>query len=250
MTLPGAGCATLLQNLEQEATTPGATRPVPPSVNVAGVRLVRAPSNQLLAAYYCTQVAPPFVCGLFGPLPQPSDLRFQFDIDLDLTNPNAFAVPTVELLAAFTAFPQASGQQNLGAVCLSLCDDPTQCTQNGPNACRSTASDIRGIDDFARATASFLVAVAEGQEQLDNLRVRTIPPNGQMRATLHLELAPDTVLSLIRTLSNDAIQQLQQGQQPRFTIPYRVEGTVWINVEHFGRIAANVPAFEGTWQLQ
>jgi hypothetical protein len=250
LALPGAGCAEILQQLQTNNAQGTGVQPLPPHVNVASVRLVHAPSNQTLAAYYCTQVAPALVCGLFGPLPQPDDLRFRFDVDLDLTNPNGFPVPTVELLAAFTAYPQATGQQNLGAVCLSLCDDPTQCAQNGANACRSDQSDIRDANDFARATANFLVAVAEGQEHLENLRVRTIPANGQMRVTLHLELGADSVLALVRTLSNDAIQQLQRGQQPQFAIPYRVEGTVWINVEHFGRIAANVPAFEGTWNLQ
>lgn len=249
--LHSAGCATLLQDLEN-TTAQGAspTRPDPPRVTVAGVRLAHAPSNQTLAAYYCTQVAPPFVCGLFGPLPQMTDLRFQFAVDLELANPNAFPVPAVEVLAAFTAYPQATGQQNLGAVCLSLCDDPTQCPQNGPNACQSDQNDVHDANDFARAATGFLISVAEGQERLENLRVRTIPASGQIRATLHLELAPDAVLGLIRTLSDDAIQQLQHGQQPRFVIPYRVEGTVWITVEHFGRIAANVPGFEGTWALQ
>lgn len=226
------------------------SRPSPPRVTVAGARLVQAPTNALLAGFYCAQVAPPLLCGLFGPVPQASDLLFRFDLDLDLANTSAVAMPAAEVLAAFTVYPNASGQQNLGAACLTLCADPAQCVQNAPGACHSDQADIRGVDDFVRASAGFLVAVAQGHDRLENLRVQTIPANGQIRAVVHLELGGAQVLGLIRALSTEAIGQVQRGQLPRFAIPYRVEGTVWVNVEHFGRIAATIPAFESTWILQ
>jgi hypothetical protein len=245
-----AGCPEAFPALETAANATQQNPPTPPTVAVAQVRLEHAPTNQMLAGYYCTQVAPAVVCGLIGPVPQQQDLQFVFAVDLDVTNTNAYDIPVVELLAAFTAFPDAQGQANLGAACLTFCDDPSNCPQNGPNACRSDQHDIRTLSDFAAATVGFLVAVAEGQESLSNLRVRTIPANGTTRATVRLRLDPNTVLSLLRTMSQDAITTIQSGRQPQFSIPYQFEGTVWINVEHFGRFAARIPPYRGTWNLQ
>jgi hypothetical protein len=248
------GCA----DLQRLATTAldrstlsrgGIANPIPPRVTVADVRLTEAPTNEMLAAYYCAQVAGPFVCGLLGRVPAREEIRFVFAVDLDVRNANAFPLPLVEVLSAFTAYPQATGRQNLGAVCLSLCESG-DCPQNSAQACRSSQSDIRTMDDFARAAVGFLIAVADGRERFENLRVRTIAPNGQTRATIRLQLDADTVLSLVRTMSEQAIQQAQRGQQVQFAIPYQFEGTVWVNIEHFGRLAVAVPPVRGTWNLQ
>jgi hypothetical protein len=256
--LPASGCAEF-QHYSSELSSLGAfgggqsgslAAPVPPRVTVTGVRLAQAPSNQLLATYYCSQVAPAPVCGLLGPMPTSDQLRFVFDVDLSVRNDNAFPLPVVEMLSAFTAYPSGSGEQHLGAVCLSLCEDGASCPQDNPNACRSDSHDVRTIDDFARAAGSFLVAVADGQERFDNLRVRTVGPNGETHATVRLALAPEVAVSVIRTMSGDAINQIEQGRVPQFTVPYQFEGTVWVNVEHFGRIAAAIPAYRGTWTLQ
>jgi hypothetical protein len=190
------------------------------------------------------------VCNLFVAVPAHDDLRFTFAIDLDVRNPNAIPIPVVEMLAAFTAFPAATGQQNLGAACLTFCADPNNCAQDAPNACHSDSRDIRSITDFAQAAARFLIAVADGEQRFDNLRLRTIPANGTARATVRLSLDVDTMLTVMRTLSQDAIQQITQGRIPAFAIPYRFEGTIWINVDNFGRFGASIPPYTGTWNLQ
>jgi hypothetical protein len=218
-------------------------------VRVEQVRLTRAPRNEHIAMYFCTRVAPPIVCQVFGPLPSREDLQFQFTTDLDFENRNQIPLPLVEILAAFTVFPEATGQQNLGAVCLNLCEDPSSCPP-AQNACRSDQRDIRTIDDFARASVNFLVGVATGQQRFENLRVRTLAPGAHTRTQVHLQLDPDAVLRIIEHVGNNAVQQAQRGQSVRFEIPYRFEGTVWLRVETFGRFAASVPAFTGTWQLE
>ena len=244
-----SGCAELLHSLRSGQSTPAAIRPPePPRVTVAAVRLTRAPRNEQIAMYFCTRVAPPIICQIFGQLPTREDLQFQFTTDLDFQNPNQIPLPLVEILAGFTVFPQAAGEHNLGAVCLNLCEDPNVCPTVA-DACRSDQRDIRTIQDFAGASVNFLLAVATGQQRLENLRIRTLAPGQTTRAQVHLQLDPEAVLSVVEHMSTNVVQQAQRGQVGRFEIPYRFEGTAWLRVENFGRFAASIPPFTGTWQL-
>lgn len=248
LSLGNASCAQLLSSL-RAGQTPALRAPDPPRVTVASVRLTRAPRNEQLAVYFCTRVAPPIICQIFGPIPSPQELQFQFTTDLDLQNPNSIPLPLVEILAGFTVFPQATGERNLGAVCLNLCEDPTSCPP-AQDACRSDQRDIRTLQDFAGASVNFLLAVATGQQRFENLRIRTLAPGQTTRTQVHLQLDPEAVLSVIEHMSTNVVQQTQRGQAARFEIPYRFEGTVWLRVENFGRFAASIPRFEGSWPLE
>jgi len=247
----GVGCAELQKTVGGLGGPAGGApmRPNPPKVAVKSVALTQYPSSQMLAAHFCTKVAPALVCSLLGSVPSRDQLKFIFGVDLDIENTASIPLPLVEMLAAFTAFPKATDQQNLGAVCVSLCQDPSQCAQGGAGGCRSDSKDIRSLQDFGRAAANFLFAVATGQERLENLKIRTLPAGAHAQVSIRLGLDPDTMISLVQKLTQDAVGQAQRGQQPSFSIPYRIEGTIWVNVEHFGRIAASIPAYEGTWNL-
>lgn len=228
-------------------------RPNPPRLVSSNVRLAAAPTNQQLAAYYCAQTVnvPAIVspCRVFGAIPTRADIRFSFAVNLTLENTNQVPLPVAEALMAFTAYPQATGQQNLGALCVSI-DQEGAAPRANPTGCRERAGDIRTVEDFGRAAANFLFAVATGQEDPANVRVRTIPPGGRIDVTLTLGLDPETTLGLVRTMSEQAVQGLQRGQAPRFSIPYQFEGTVWVNVERFGRFAVAVPQVSGQFDLQ
>lgn len=250
LSLSSASCAEILNQLRSGQGNGLPVRaPDPPRVTVQQVRLTRAPRNEHIAMYFCSRVAPPPLCQIFGPLPTREDLQFQFTTDLDFENPNQIPLPLVEILAAFTIFPQATGEQNLGAVCLNLCEDPNSCPP-AEGACRSDQRDIRTLNDFAGAAVNFLVGVATGQQRFENLRIRTLAPGAHTRSQVHLQLDPDAVLRVIEHVANNSVAQVQRGQQVRFDIPYRFEGTVWLRVENFGRFAASVPPFTGTWQLE
>lgn len=250
LSLSSASCAEILNQLRSGQGNGLPVRaPDPPRVTVQQVRLTRAPRNEHIAMYFCARVAPPPLCQIFGPLPTREDLQFQFTTDLDFENPNQIPLPLVEILAAFTIFPQATGEQNLGAVCLNLCEDPNSCPP-AEGACRSDQRDIRTLNDFAGAAVNFLVGVATGQQRFENLRIRTLAPGAHTRSQVHLQLDPDAVLRVIEHVANNSVAQVQRGQQVRFDIPYRFEGTVWLRVENFGRFAASVPPFTGTWQLE
>lgn len=257
------GCATAgrlagaLQGLGDMAgagaanTVPG--RPRPPRLLSSNVRLAAAPSNQQLAAYYCAQRVdvPSFVspCRVFGEIPTRESIQFRFAVDLTLENQNAIPLPVAEALLAFTAFPSASGQQNLGALCVDLDREGAPARPN-PSGCRDRQGDIRTVDDFGRAAVGFLFAVATGREDPANVRIRTIPPGGNLQVTVTLGLDPETTVNLVRTMSERSLEAVTRGQTPRFTIPYRFEGTVWVNVERFGRFAVAIPPVAGEFNLQ
>ncbi|MFO0649812.1 MAG: hypothetical protein U0326_26575 [Polyangiales bacterium] len=226
-------------------------RPNPPTLLHTDVRLTERPTEQQLAAYYCSQAVnvPAIIspCRVFGAIPTRDSLRFTFAVDLTLRNDNRIPLPTAEALLAFTAYPQAAGQHNLGALCVSLRNEDQ--VTDLPDGCRDRGDNIRTMADFGGAAARFLFNVATGQTRVQDVRIRTIPPGGEIHVVVSLGLDPESTVGLIRTMSESSIQGLQRGQQPHFTIPYQLEGSLWIEVQNFGRFAVAIPQTRGEFDL-
>ena len=220
-----------------------------PKISIAEVRLAEMPSNKELASYYCAQYLGPLICRVFGPVPSISDIHFAFDVELAFQNPNPVPLPIVQSLFAFTAFPEQSGAANLGTVCLSFCEDPAHCEQDA-NACVSDDPEIRDARDFAEAATDFLFAVALGERRFSDLGVRTVPPNDQTRMVVRLGIDPAQMVDLIARLAKGDIDRIKQGRLPQLAIPYRIEGTAWVAVESFGRLATGFGPASGEWRLR
>lgn len=233
----------------------GGPAPTPPEARITNTVLRQRPSEAAIGLHYCYEHAPiALMCRPFGPRPTPTALGFAFDVTLELKNPSPFPMPLVQALLAFTAFPEAHDQENLGAVCMSLCDPEapagaTACRQAGEAACRSDEPEIRGLEDFAAASANFLVATALGERSFDDLRVRTIPAGGQIAVVVRVEVAYEQMLRLIEASVGNAMDGALQGRFPQLVVPYRLEGSVWVTVENFGRFAAGFGPVEGSWDL-
>ena|ERR1044071_3476898 len=227
----------------------GPAPPTPPKIVVADVGLSTHPGPDRVARALCPRVAPGIVCMALGGVPPPAELRIGFAVQLDVTNPNTIPLPLVEALVAFTAYPGQQGANNLGAVCLSFCDDGASCAPL-PDACTTSGPQIRTINDFAAASAGFLLAAATGRASPDDIRIKTIGPNQTMRVSVALELDPMQVVALMARFASSAIDQLKRGQIPRFDIPYAVEGSAWVTVQGFGKIAAGFGPIQGTWAIQ
>lgn len=227
-------------------------RPVP-QVSVSAVVLESQPTNQMLAAYYCKQaVSGPLSmgCRVFGSTPAKADLRFTFRVELEARNPASIPMPVVSALVAFAAYPEATGAQNLGTVCVSMCEDPNSCPQVA-DACASDEPEIRGVNDFANAAAGFLVnAALTGGASIDNLRMPMVPPGGSLKFVAGLTLDIDQTLALLGRLGGDVIGDVKAGRTPSFVIPWAVEGSVWVRFEGFGRIGAGFPRQTGSWALR
>jgi hypothetical protein len=225
----------------------GVPRPSPPRVVVGGVVLAAAPSPTDVARYLCPRVAPAPVCMILG---GPGQLIFAFDVNLDVTNTNNIPLPVVEALVGFTAYPGQNGSR-LGSVCLHMCEDPRACPQGQAGACGSGGGpEIRTVNDFAGAAAGFLVNVATGQAHLDNLRLRTIPAGGTVRVTFRLEVNAPQLLDLVVKFANAAMSAIQRGSAPQLSIPYSLEGSVWVSVQSFGKLAAGFGPVQGTFDIR
>lgn len=224
-----------------------------PQVSVSAVVLESQPTNQMLASYYChASVSGPMSlgCRVFGPAPARAALRFTFRVELEARNPAAIPMPVVSALVAFAAYPDAPGAQNLGAVCVSMCEDPHACPQVA-DACASDEPMIRGMRDFAAAATGFLInAALTGGASLETLRMPMVPPGGSIRFVAGLTLDIDQMLLLLRQLGGDIMNDVKAGRTPAFTIPWAVEGSVWVRFEGFGRIGASFPRQTGSWQLR
>lgn len=226
--------------------------PVPPNVSVSTIELAAHPTAQQLAGYFCSEYLPApanmFVCpAAFGSVNM-TDLEFAFDLELRFQNPNQIPVPIVEALVAFTAYPSTSNQR-LGALCISMCENPNSCPQNGPGACESNQPEIRDASSFASAAVGFLVRTATGQASLEDLRVRTIEPSGQVVLNVRLSLAPAQLLPLIKETVTNLVDRLRDRQIPSFSIPYRLEGTAFVTIEGLGRIAVDFGPVENSWNI-
>ena len=223
--------------------------PSPPKIVVADVGLSAHPGPELIARAMCPRVAPGLVCMALGRAPSPAELKIGFAVQLDVTNPNAIPLPLVDALVAFTAYPGQQGGNNLGAVCVSFCDDGASCSPR-PDACTGGGPQIRTMNDFAAAAAGFLFAAATGQASPEDIKIKTIGPNQTMRVTVGLELDPMQVVALMARFASTAIDQVKRGQVPRFDIPYSIEGSAWVTVQGFGKLAAGFGPLQGVWEMQ
>ncbi|MEM6957905.1 MAG: hypothetical protein AAF645_19570 [Myxococcota bacterium] len=244
-----AGCALVpLEGVGQGR----APDPLPPRVSVAEVNIGALPTERQIAQYVCMRRVPApanqLVCRAFGRPLQENDLRFAFDVELEFENPNSIPLPVVQALVAFSAFP-GTAEQNLGALCLSFCENPSSCPQDAESACRSDDPQIRDAETFAAAAANFLVRAAIGEASLEDLRIQTVEPGATARLVMRLELQPFQMLQLIERVFTDALSGLEQGRIPEIAIPYSIEGSAWVRVENFGRFAVNFGPAEGTWDL-
>lgn len=239
-----AGCAAL-----GLGTGGGASSIDPPKVSIADVRLAEMPSNKALASYYCQEYLGPFICRAFGSPTAMSDLHFAFDVELEFRNDNPVPLPIVQSLFAFTAFPGEASASDVGVVCLTFCEDPTHCRQDA-NACTSDDPEVRDMKDFARAATDFLFSVAVGERRFQDLRVRTIPPSDRTRVVVRLGLDPLQTVGLLTQFAKGEIESIKRGEVPRFSIPYEIEGTAWVSVESFARIAKGFGPAKGEWRLR
>lgn len=236
-------------------TTTG-VRPTPPAIRLVEVRATHRPTDQQLAAHFCLREtarsplgpAGALICRAFGPRPTDRDLQFTFDVELEAENPGSVPLPMISALVAFTAFPDETGAENLGSLCISLCDGD-DCPARGDDACRSSEPEIRDVDDFARASVGFLVGLATGERSITDLRVRTIPARDRVRFVASLAIGVEPMMRLIERTSRTAIEAAASGRQPHFEIPWAIEGSVFVEVEGFGRFAASFPEARGSWAL-
>jgi len=254
-----ASCPALQQQLNQGGTVPAIPRP---TVTFEGATLVEAPSQKQMEAYYCPVVVPdPWgvpgsaaqACrGFFGARPGAQEMRVSFDLRFRVQNSSDVPMPLAEILTAATVFPEQTSQ-NLGAVCVKLCPDgdATCDGRPGPESCRASSRDIRSIDDFQTAAVNFLLsqglALIAGEPP--SFTAPKVATAGDLVVTVRFSFGPEALLQTMKQVAEQAVNQLKEGKTVTFQIPYRLEGTVWIDAGSLGRVAVSFGPQSGTWVI-
>jgi hypothetical protein len=241
---------------------PGAGSITPPAVQFQGATLAQAPTQRALEAYYCPEVVPDplglpggatVLCrGLFGPKPPATAMVVAFDLRFKVSNPNHIPVPLADVLAAVTVFP-AAGNRSLGATCVHLCA-PGQagCTgQPDPTACQASSRDIRSVSDFAGATGNLLFAagIAAAAGQPFTFTAPQVSADAELDVTVRYSFGPEELLGVLRQVASQSVNELKTGRAVTFSIPFRIEGTIWFDAGSFGRIPVAYGPVDGTWVI-
>jgi hypothetical protein len=254
--LAAASSCAMLANLPAGGGVGGLT---PPTVTFQGATLVQSPSQQRLAAYYCPDVVSvPFggaglVCqGFFGPRPTPTEMEVAFDLRFLIDNPNNIPIPLASILAAATVFPAASNQR-LGATCVQLCaDGQVGCSgQATSDACQASSRDIRSLNDFGNATANMLIAagISAATGTAPTFVAPRVSAASRLEVVVRFAFGPEPLLGTLHQLAMQSANELKRGQTVTFSIPYRIEGTIWFDAGSFGRINVGYGPLDGTFVL-
>jgi hypothetical protein len=250
-----SGCAGLDQLL-------GSGLISPPEINFLGAQLVQAPSQTDLSAYYCPRVmkekaglgfTADLLCSrFFGKPPAESQMQVGFDLSFDVKNPNKIPLPLSEILTALAIFP-GSTNQNLGAVCLRLCDPgDKQCFGgNDQRGCQEAPGDIKSINDFPQAVSNLLVArgVAALGGQPSGFTAPKVIAESSLKVVARMALTPEGLLPSLAELARQSVNELKTGKPASFEIPYKMEGTVFASGGSLGRLAAGFGPVNGAWPL-
>jgi hypothetical protein len=256
------GCAELdsLAAAAAAGTGPGVDPAfLKPTVTFGGATLVRAPSQQQLAAFYCPEVADvpfggaPILCqGFFGRRPAAADMTVAFDLRFKVSNPNRIPVPLASVLAAVTVFP-AAGNQRLGATCVQVCaaGQPGCTGVAPPGACEASTRDVRSLNDFAGAAVNLIVAggIAAAMGQPVSFTLPPVSAAAELEVVVRFAFGPEPLLATLRQLAAQSARQLQSGRAVTFDIPFRVEGTVFFDAGSVGRVAVGYGPLDGDWTL-
>jgi hypothetical protein len=256
LSLPAGSCAQLgLPPLGGPAAVPIS----PPTVTFSGATLARSPRARDLAAHYCPELvsapfgAAPLLCKeAFGPPPPLTALVVSFDLHFHVANPNQVPLPFASALVATTLFP-ATSSERLGAACVTLCADGASC--NGvppPGACEASSRDVRSLADFVDKSLPQLliangVALANGQPV--SFGVPPVVASSQADVTVRYSFGPEQLVAVMHDLASQSVSELKAGHLPTFTIPYRLEGTIWFDAGSIGRLAVGWGPTQGTFTL-
>lgn len=240
-------------------TLPGGTTLLfdEPGVRLSAAVLTSTPGVDELGAYYCPDLigfGGELACGaLLGPKPAKDSLQFQFRVDLDITNPNTFPLPTAELLLSLKLFPQAY-EETLAAVCVGFCDEGATSCSAAPlsGQCQSTEPEILSVEDLAAAAFDYLltVVIESGTGGVPpELAIQMIPAGETRTLSITLAIGVEAMLDLLAAVFADNWTDYVDGSQLTVNIPYTLDGTLWFVVENLGRVPVGFGPLEGVWHV-
>lgn len=241
----------------------------PPEVALQQVRLVEAPTEMELASYYCHDqlggLTAELICrtGLkLGAPPivdpnHPDAIRFSFNMVFEITNPNSFPIPVLEMLLALGVFADEV-ERNVGGLCVTFCDPgDTECELQSASGCSTEdfpEGGTAGLQIDPAALLEGLLALITGEdtdEWFGNELIRTIEAGGttNMVVGFHMGVIPMLQVLEATVFTEQNWERLSQGNMPNVEIPYSIEGILWFDVGRIGRVWVRFGPFEDRWDL-
>lgn len=250
-----SGCALVNQVLTGAGGAGGAARAIIPSVQPGQPSLVRSPSLQSLAAYYCPNVVQDQIVRLgctvaLGAPPPRDQMVFEFGVPLTIKNPNNVPIPALDVLLALKLFP-GQNSEGLGSVCVTLCGaNSGVCTGTPqPGACQASNAGIRNLSDFVSAIPGLIAGLSNGSIQ-NELRKSLIPAGGDVHLNLVFPLGIDQALRLIQNVAAPIVTQLARRQgSGGLEIPVAAEGTVFVNMPVVGKQGIPFGPLTTSWKV-
>lgn len=236
LALVGAAGCDVLHTMHSDHTGQHGTAPRPPTSTLAPLAWIESPTGAQLTAFLCpllgdeTPLSPEAAtaCRARGPTPVPSALRFQVRAEASVANAGMVSLRIESLLLVLTAYPEGGASHALGAACLTLCDaGASQCPQTD-EACRSTAEGVVELGDLDGASG-LLSSIAVEEHRLTDLVVHPLPAHGAASITVDLAIDRERLLTAIRGNDIAAISAIRLGDPATFSIPYALEGTLWVD---------------------
>lgn len=252
-----AGGCDVLHTMHSDHTGQHGVAPTPPTSTFAPLAWIESPTRAQLTAFLCpllgteTPLSPEAsaACRAAGPTPVPSALRFQVRAEASIENRGMVRLAIESVLLVLTVFPEGGARQVIGAACMTLCDEgATQCPQTN-EACHSSAEGVVDLGDLDGADG-FLSSIAVEDQLVSELAVHPLPAHGS--AALRYDLAIDRARLLAAIQTNDiaAISAIRLGEPATFTIPYALEGTIWVDGRGNDGFAEPITRTTGTLTIE
>lgn len=250
-----AGCG-VLHTMHEDHTGQQHAPPSAPQASIAAPELTQHPTSAELTAHFCAALAPEgslshaaaTACRALGAAPAEDDLAFATHVDLALTSSNPVSISVASVLLVLTAYPDSGDTANVGAVCITLCNEHASACPQSEDACRSTDDSVHDLDD-AHASAGFLVAPALDAHRFRELERVIVRPHGSATLSIDLAIAAAQLLGVMQRVDSAPMGAIRAGHAPSFAIPYAIDGALWVDSNGSARSAASLPRVTGTWEI-
>lgn len=248
------GC--VLHTMHSDHTGQRGPPPSAPLVTVSPLALTVEPTAAEIAAHLCPllAVAEPLgpdaaaACRARGPAPDVAGLSFATRVEAAVHNNNMIPLRIESVLLVLSTYPEGGAGQTLGAVCLTLCDgDQRECRQTD-EACHSAEDGVLDLSDVAPVDG-FVTSVAVVDAHRSELDLVRVPAHGDAQLGFDLSLDTDAILDAIRENDAAGIAAMRSGDAARFTIPYAIEGTIWVEGRGNDGWGMPLPRTTGEWTI-
>jgi hypothetical protein len=233
----------------------------PPRATLRGIELSERPSARQLEAALCPRVlregpqrpgeTTETCMQLVGPAPSES-LSLTFDLDLVVENQNYVAMPLSEVLVGVNLFPEDPAPWE-GVSCMALCPagDPYCWTETEKRPCEGARRGVPSEGDYVGAHPDLVYAkgvlLARGDHpRRDQLMV---PARSKVPITARFSLVPGAIVEVLTARARDRGADLRQGKPLPLSIPYEIDGAVYVVAPSGKRLGQSFGPVHGTWSL-